>query len=127
MSNTLTRGVRIAVQPHFVPEQSDPVAGRYLFAYHVTIRNEGSQPVKLLWRHWVITDGEGKVEQVRGPGVVGEQPHLQPGESFEYTSACPLSTPVGTMHGSFRMITDAGEAFDAAIAPFRLAMPRVVN
>lgn len=128
MSDTLTRGVRIRVQPRYVAEQSQPAEGQYLFAYHITIRNEGADTVKLLSRHWVITNGEGKVEEVRGPGVVGYQPVLQPGEEFQYTSGCPLTTPVGTMHGEFNMVLpDSGETFDARIAPFRLAVPRALN
>jgi ApaG protein len=128
MSNTLTRGVRIVAQPRYVPEQSDVAAARYFFAYHITIRNEGDATVQLISRHWVITDGEGRVEHVRGPGVVGHQPILAPGEAFEYTSACPLQTPVGTMHGEFNMIqADTRETFDALIAPFRLAVPRSLN
>jgi ApaG protein len=127
MSNTTTRGVRIIVQPRFVPEQSDPAGGQYLFAYHITIRNEGKVQVQLLSRHWIITNGEGRVEEVRGPGVVGYQPTLKPGEEFQYTSGCPLDTPVGTMHGSFQMVTESGDSFDARIEPFRLAVPRVLN
>jgi ApaG protein len=127
MSNTLTRGVRVVIEPRFVPDQSDVANHAYLFAYHVTIRNEGKIPVQLRSRHWVITNGEGKVEEVRGPGVVGYQPHLKPGEQFQYTSGCPLSTPVGTMHGSFQMMTDDGETFDALIEPFRLAVPQALN
>ncbi|SFF25079.1 ApaG protein [Fontimonas thermophila] len=128
MSETLTRGVRIIVRPRYVPEQSDPAAGQYLFAYHITIRNEGEDTVQLLSRHWVITNGEGRIEEVRGPGVVGYQPVLKPGEEFQYTSACPLDTPVGTMHGEFQMILPAtGEGFDARINPFRLAVPGILN
>lgn len=127
MSNTLTRGVRIIAKPNYVAEQSEPAAGQYLFAYHITIRNEGTQTVQLVSRHWVITNGEGKVEHVRGPGVVGYQPLLKPGEEFQYTSACPLGTPVGTMHGEFNMVLEGGETFDAAIDPFRLAVPTVLN
>lgn len=128
MSNTLTRGIRIVAQPRYVPDQSDPVARRYFFSYHITIRNEGPAQVQLISRHWVITNGEGRVEEVRGPGVVGHQPILAAGEAFEYTSACPLDTPVGTMHGEFNMMqTDTRETFDARIAPFRLAVPHVLN
>ncbi len=127
MSNTLTRGVRITVQPRYVVEQSEPAKAHYLFAYHVTIRNEGETTVQLISRHWVITDGEGKVEEVRGPGVVGYQPKLPPGEQFQYTSGCPLATPVGTMHGSYQMLTENDETFDAQIEPFRLAVPRMLN
>lgn len=128
MSDTLTRGIRIIVAPRFVPEQSDPSTNQYLFAYHITIRNEGAETVQLLSRHWVITNGEGKVEEVRGPGVVGYQPVLAAGEEFQYTSGCPLGTPVGTMHGKFNMIvTETREAFDARINPFRLAVPTALN
>jgi len=128
MSDTTTRNVRILVRPRFVPEQSDPENGQWLFAYHITIRNQGEQTVQLIARHWVITDGEGKVEEVRGAGVVGYQPVLKPGEEFEYTSGCPLTTPVGTMHGEFHMIVQgSGEKFDAKIEPFRLAVPKALN
>jgi ApaG protein len=128
MSDTLTHGVRIIVRPRFVPEQSEPASGKWLFAYHITIRNEGEQTVQLISRHWVITDGEGRVEEVRGPGVVGYQPVLKPGEEFQYTSGCPLTTPVGTMHGEFNMVCpDRGDKFDARIDPFRLAVPTALN
>lgn len=127
MTDTLTRGVRIVVVPRYVPEQSEPSRSHYLFAYQVTIRNEGSEPVQLISRHWIITNGEGKSEEVRGPGVIGQQPKLDPGEAFQYTSGCPLSTPVGTMHGSYQMVTSTGETFDAFIEPFRLAVPRLLN
>ena len=127
MGDTTTRGVRVIVDPRYLPEQSDPGEGRYLFAYHVVIRNEGNTPVQLLSCHWIITNGEGKVEEVRGPGVVGYQPKLEPGQAFEYTSGCPLDTPVGTMHGSFQMTVDNGDEFDAQIDPFRLAVPGSLN
>jgi ApaG protein len=127
VSNTVTRGIRIIVQPRFVPEQSEPAESQYLFAYHITIRNESAETVQLMTRHWVITSGEGKVDEVRGPGVVGYQPVLKPGEEFQYTSGCPLNTPVGTMHGSFQMATQAGESFDAMIGAFRLAVPSALN
>lgn len=127
VSNTLTNGVRIIVQPRYVPDQSEPAESQYLFAYHITIRNEGAETVQLLTRHWVITNGEGKVDEVRGAGVVGYQPTLKPGEEFQYTSGCPLSTPVGTMHGSFEMTTQNGARFDAFINAFRLAVPSALN
>jgi len=127
MSTTVTRGLRIEVKPQFVPDQSDPAANRWLFAYHITIRNESEIPLKLVNRHWIITTGDGRTEDVRGPGVVGKQPRLDPGEAFEYTSYCPLDTPVGTMHGSFEMRTDAGDSFEADIRPFRLAVPGILN
>lgn len=98
-----------------------------MFAYHIRIRNEGSEAVQLVSRHWYITDSTGRVEEVRGPGVVGEQPMLKPGDHFDYTSGCPLPTPMGTMHGTYQMVNDRGERFDANIAPFTLAEPLSVN
>lgn len=128
MSDTVTRGIRIVVRPRYVAEQSEPSRNQYLFAYHITIRNEGDEVVQLLSRHWLITNGEGHVEEVRGPGVVGYQPVLKPGEEFQYTSGCPLTTPVGTMEGEFTMqLQDGGAQFDARIDPFTLAMPRALN
>src|ERR1700741_4398700 len=126
-SDETTRGVRIVVQSRYVPEQSAPDREHWLFAYTVRISNEGDTTVQLVSRHWIITNGEGHVEEVRGPGVVGQQPTLKPGEEFRYTSACPLNTPVGTMHGSFQMVPAGGEAFDAKIEPFRLARPGILN
>ena len=127
MSDTVTRGVRVRVKSVYVPERSSPPQGHYFFAYHVRIANEGDETVQLVSRHWIITDGNGHEEQVRGPGVVGEQPVLAPGESFEYTSFCPLKTPIGSMHGSYQMVTPAGDPFDATIAPFSLAVPTALN
>lgn len=127
MSATTTRGICIRTTPHYIAEQSEPEAGRYLFAYRIRIENQASEPVQLISRHWVITDAEGECAEVRGDGVVGEQPHLAPGEGFEYTSYCPLPTPVGTMQGSFRMRTDGGEFFDAMIEPFRLSLPGLLH
>ncbi len=126
-SDALTRGVRVRVRSRYVPERSAPDKRRFFFAYHVTIANEGDETVKLVSRHWIITDGAGRTQQVRGPGVVGEQPHLAPGESFEYTSACPLTTELGAMHGTYQMVTDDGEEFEAAIDPFTLACPNLLN
>lgn len=128
MSDTTTRQVRIRVEPEYLPAQSAPQAQRWLFAYHVTVENHGPLAVQLLNRHWVITNGEGEVDEVRGPGVVGQQPLLPPGEVFRYSSGCPLDTPVGTMHGAYEMlIPETGERFDARIAPFRLAVPGALN
>lgn len=128
MSDTTTHGVRIIAKPRYVPEQSDADSRRYFFAYHITIINQSQHTVQLISRHWVITNGEGKSEEVRGPGVVGHQPTLAPGENFEYTSACPLDTPVGTMHGEFNMIdSDSRKPFDARIDPFRLAVANALN
>lgn len=126
-SDACTRGVRVKVISRYVPERSDPEHGAWFFAYTVTILNEGSATVQLLTRHWIITNADGHVEEVRGPGVVGAQPVLAPGESFEYTSACPLPTAFGTMHGTYQMVTEDKERFDAEIAPFSLSMPYAVN
>lgn len=127
MSEAITRGVRVRVRPRYIAEQSDPSRGEWFFAYTVVITNEGETTVQLVSRHWLITDASGKVEEVRGPGVVGAQPVLQKGESFEYTSACPLRTPFGTMHGTYQMVLEGGERFDAEIAPFKLHTPYAVN
>ncbi len=118
-----TRDVRVLVSPRFLPEQSDPERGRFLWAYSVRIENLGETTVQLISRHWVITDARNHVEEVRGPGVVGEQPVLKPGESFEYTSGCPLPTPSGGMEGSYQMLTTDGETFDAAVPAFSLHLP----
>ncbi len=126
-SEATTRGIRIQVESVYVPERSAPEHSHWFFAYHVTITNEGDEIAQLVSRHWIITDANGQIEEVKGPGVVGEQPHLAPGESFKYTSACPLPTPFGTMHGTYQMVTAKGERFDAEIAPFSLAEPRAVN
>lgn len=126
-SDECTRGVRVKVQSFFVPERSEPTEGAWFFAYRVSISNEGEDVVQLLNRHWVITDGEGRVEEVRGPGVIGEQPVLRPGESFQYVSACPLPTAFGTMQGTYEMMTEHGDRFDAKIAPFALSEPYAVN
>ena len=128
MSNTLTKGVRVIVRPEYLAEQSAPESSRWLFAYHVVLRNESKQAVQLLNRHWIITNGEGEVDEVRGAGVIGQQPELEPGAEFHYTSGCPLDTPVGTMHGEYEMrIVETDETFEAHIAPFRLAVPSALN
>jgi ApaG protein len=126
-STATTRGVKVTVRSNYVPERSQPAAGRWFFAYRIRITNRGAVPVRLLNRHWVITDAHGEVEEVRGPGVVGEQPTLAPGESFEYTSFCPLPTPFGTMEGSYEMVTADGERFWADIGRFTLSEPLAVN
>ena len=117
----VTRGIKIEVKSEYIEERSDPEKNVYFFAYHVLISNQGTKTVQLISRHWIITNAEGKTEEVKGPGVVGEQPLLKPGESFEYSSFCPLDTSMGTMTGSYQMVTDSGEKFDAAIAPFTLS------
>jgi ApaG protein len=126
-SEARTRGVRVEVESSYVPERSEPADERWFFAYRIRITNEGAETVRLVSRHWFITDGTGAVEEVRGPGVVGHQPRLAPGETFEYTSACPLGTSFGTMHGTYRMVTAAGEHFDAEIAPFALGERYSIN
>jgi ApaG protein len=126
-SEAVTRGVRVHVQSQFDPERSDPTRGQWFFLYTINIANEGSDTVQLLTRHWIITDADGKVEEVRGPGVVGKQPTLRPGESFEYTSGCPLTTAFGLMEGTYQMVTESGERFDAKIAPFTLSEPYTVH
>jgi ApaG protein len=127
LSDTTTRGVRVVVRSAYIPERSSPSDAQYFFAYRIRISNAGEETVQLLSRHWVITDSDGRVEHVRGPGVVGEQPVLEPGESFEYTSFCPLPTPIGSMHGTYQMVTAGGSTFDAEIAPFSLAVPSALN
>lgn len=126
-SEVVTQGVRVLAQPRFDEERSDPGEGSWFFLYTITIRNEGKVPVTLLARRWVITDGDGKVETVEGPGVVGEQPRLEPGEEFEYTSGCPLSTSFGVMEGSYLMIDDDGGSFEARVAPFTLGFESAIN
>lgn len=122
-----TNKISVAVETSFVDEQSDPNERRYVFSYTITIRNEGEVPARLLTRHWIITHGNGKVQEVRGDGVVGEQPHLKPGQGFRYSSGAVLETPVGAMQGSYEMIDDDGQRFDVPIRPFRLAMPGSVQ
>ena len=126
-SSAVTGGVRIAVRSRYVPEQSSPRARRYVFEYTVDIRNEGTDTVQLKTRHWVITNSEGKVVEVRGDGVVGEQPVLVPGGQFQYTSGAVLETSSGEMHGSYQMVRQNGQTFDAMIAPFVLGLPYSLN
>lgn len=127
MSDTTTRGIRIQVKSAYLPDRSSPRESSYLFMYNVRISNVGSETSQLVSREWIITNADGEVERVKGPGVVGEHPVLAPGGSFEYTSYCPLKTPVGSMHGSYQMVTAEGEQFDAVIAPFTLAVPNALN
>lgn len=125
MSTAITQGIRITVRTRFLPEQSG--AGKWAFAYTVRIENLGSLVAQLKSRHWIITDGNGKREEVRGDGVVGNQPILKPGEKFEYSSGAVLQTPHGSMHGTYRMVLDDGRSFDAEIAPFPLTQPGTLN
>lgn len=127
MSDNNHYDIQVNARSFYVEDQSAPEQDRYVFAYTITIRNRGKIPAKLLTRHWVITDSNGKVEEVRGEGVIGKQPYLRPGESFQYTSGAILETPVGSMQGSYRMIADDGVAFDAPIPVFTLAIPRTLH
>ena len=119
--------IRIHVATDYIDDQSEPDADRYVFAYTITISNNGEMPATLMSRHWIITDANGKVQEVNGDGVVGEQPYLQPGERFRYSSGAVLETPVGAMQGMYRMVTDAGSSFDAPIEPFTLAVPGLLH
>jgi ApaG protein len=119
--------IDVAVTTRYVAEQSDPAQNRYVFAYTITIENTGAIAAQLLTRHWIITDASGKAQEVKGEGVVGEQPHLEPGAAFRYTSGAVLETPVGTMHGAYQMLADDGVRFDAPIAAFRLSVPNVLH
>lgn len=127
MGQSPNYAVEVNVESMYVEAQSVPESQRYVFAYTVTIRNTGDIPAKLLSRHWIITDSNGKVQEVRGEGVVGEQPHLRPGESFQYTSGTVIETAVGSMRGSYQMIADDGVEFDAEIPAFTLSVPRVLH
>ena len=119
--------IAVKAVPQFIADQSDPDSERYVFAYTITIENVGTVAAQLISRHWVITDGNLRVQEVRGLGVIGQQPLLRPGETFEYTSACQLDTPVGTMHGTFQMTAEDGTQFEAIIAEFTLSIPRVLH
>jgi ApaG protein len=127
MSETVTEGIRVRVAPTYHPEHSAPERGRWFFSYTIEISNESDTTAKLLSRMWRITDGHGAVEEVRGPGVVGHQPRLQPGQAFEYTSFCPLPTPIGSMEGTYTFVRDDGEKFDVAIGLFVLEDPASMN
>lgn len=127
MSNQITRGIRVTVTSRYLPERSTPYRKEYVFAYTVRISNDGDRTAQLRSRHWIITDADGNVQEVRGDGVVGAQPVLRPGQHFEYTSGCSLPTPHGTMEGSYQMVRDDGERFDAKVGAFTLAMPHALN
>jgi ApaG protein len=119
--------IQVSARTAFIPEQSDLDSGRYVFAYTITITNAGNVPAQLVSRHWIITDANNQVQEVRGLGVVGEQPLLRPNESFQYTSGTAIATPVGTMRGSYQMVAEDGAQFDAPIPEFTLSMPRVLH
>ena len=127
MSDTTTNGIRVQVTSQFLPDRSSPREQQFLFSYHITVSNVGPQTAQLVSRHWVITNADGEEQDVTGPGVVGKQPVLEPGARFEYTSFCDLKTAVGTMHGSYTMVAAGGDAFEARIAPFTLAVPHALN
>lgn len=127
MSTTTTEGIRITVKPAYLPERSSPESSQYAFMYKVELFNVGTEPAQLRSRHWVITDANGKVEEVRGEGVVGKQPRLGPGERFEYTSWAMLRTPFGTMRGSYLMVRPGGQQFEARISEFALTLPHALH
>ncbi|MSQ59545.1 MAG: Co2+/Mg2+ efflux protein ApaG [Betaproteobacteria bacterium] len=127
MSTETKYDVKVVANAFYLPDQSDEEEDRYVFAYTITIRNEGSVPAKLISRHWIITDSDNRVQEVRGVGVVGEQPLLAPKQSFEYTSGTSLGTPVGTMRGTYQMVAEDGTKFDAPIPEFTLSVPRVLH
>ncbi len=123
MYRSVTHQVKVTVEPTFEADRSDPEAGRYFWRYDVEIANLSDRPVTLIERHWRITDADGRQQEVRGPGVVGEQPTILPGESFRYASGCPLTTPSGLMVGEYRMVSEDGDSFDVAIPAFSLDSP----
>ena len=126
-SEAVTAGIRVRVVSRYSPEHSHPEQHRWFFLYTVEIANESGQTVRLDSRHWIIENADGRVQEVRGPGVVGEQPTLAPGEAFEYSSGCPLDTPFGSMRGTYRMVAEDGTPFDVEIAPFTLSEPYTVH
>ena len=126
-SEAVTRGIRVHVTSQYSPERSQPSKNQWFFLYTIEISNEGAETVQLVTRHWIITDATGHVEEVKGPGVVGQQPVLAPGEAFEYTSGCPLTTPFGMMQGTYQMVNEHGEQFDVEVAPFQLSEPYTVH
>ena len=127
MTDTADYRIDVAARAEYVGAQSEPDEGRYVFAYTITITNSGGVAAKLLSRHWIITDGDGRVQEVRGAGVIGQQPHIEPGASHTYSSGTVMTTQVGTMHGSYQMLAEDGKRFDATIAPFRLAVPGALH
>jgi ApaG protein len=127
MSSSLTQGILVTVQSQYIPERSSVSSRQFAFAYTVRIANQGSEPAQLKSRHWIITDSDGQVQEVRGDGVVGEQPVIRPGSHFEYSSWCVIATASGSMRGTYQMVRPDGDAFDAEIAPFRLGLPQTLN
>lgn len=123
----MTGRINVEVETSYVPEQSDPGDDRYVFSYTITVRNDGEEAARLIQRHWLITDANGRTQEVHGDGVLGQQPHLKPGQGFRYSSGTVLETPVGAMQGRYEMVGDDGTRFDAPIPPFRLSMPGILN
>ena len=127
MNDEVNYDIRVSVSTQYIEAESNAEASRFVFAYTITITNQGDIPAKLLSRHWIITDANNRVQEVKGKGVIGEQPYLKPGQSFQYTSGTMLETPVGSMQGTYQMIADDDHHFDAIIEPFSLALPRMLN
>lgn len=127
VSEAVTHQIRVRVRAFFLPDRSKPEENRYIYAYRIRITNEGDAPAKLISRHWIITDALGNIEEVRGLGVVGEQPRIEPGQSYEYTSTCPLRTQYGVMRGTYHMVTDEGEPLEVEISPFTMYVPALNN
>ncbi len=127
VQKSATANFEISAFPHYVSDESKPEQNYYFFSYKITIKNKGSEPAQLMSRHWIITDGTGHTEEVRGPGVVGLQPKIQPGQSFEYESACPLTTPTGSMKGSYSMVTENGDNLQIDIPEFYLVSPEALH
>ncbi|ORU91850.1 MAG: Co2+/Mg2+ efflux protein ApaG [Cycloclasticus sp. symbiont of Poecilosclerida sp. N] len=127
MSDLKRQNIQVSVETTYIASSSEPKAARYVFAYSITIKNTGNIEAQLLNRHWVITDANGKIQEVRGEGVVGEKPHIQPGESFQYTSGTVIETPVGSMQGSYHMLDSSGEKFTAPVPLFSLSIPRTLH
>ena len=127
MSQDETHNIEVTVSTQYIETESNPEADRYIFAYTITITNKGTVAAKLLSRHWIITDANNRIQEVKGKGVIGEQPYLRPGESFHYTSGTMLETPVGSMQGTYQMVADDDTHFDAIIEPFSLALPKMLN
>jgi ApaG protein len=123
----ITQGIEVQVVPEYVPSESNALESQFVFSYQITISNKGDTEVQLMSRHWIITDGAGKVREVKGPGVIGEQPKLRPGEKFEYSSFCPLTTPTGNMRGTFQMVNHLGAKFDVKVPLFFLRDTRLVH
>ena len=127
MDTEKEHNITVEVETDYMEGQSEPDNERYVFSYTITIRNEGGEPAQLMSRHWLITDANGNVQEVKGEGVVGEQPHMKPGEGFQYTSGAMITTPVGSMQGTYQMVTDQGDEFDTEIPAFTLAIPRTLH